>query len=183
MRVKQFDRLIGAVGLLRREGWDWPLEIYGRSDPPVDPGHDGELARMAAWDAGGVCAGIVGIGRRRCGGRHLCSSGRSRGVWDRSPRSLCAGLPCGRSAGEHLAGSGGELRAADGVVSATSTSPEGLAAAMREAHGVGGDAEGRWRRRREVAQRVSVEECVCQLSRLYRSLTGTNRCFRNSSKP
>lgn len=184
VRVKQFDRLIGAVGLLRREGWDWPLEIYGRSDPPVDPGHDRELELAASRTAGVFLRGYCGDWASALRGDDIFVHPADREAYgivvlEAFARGCRVVVPP-ESILQEVAGG---LGAADGVVSATSTSPEGLAAAMREAHGVGGEAEGRWRRRREVARRVSVEECVCQLSRLYRSLTGTNRCFRNSSKP
>ncbi len=184
VRVKQFDRLLGAVGLLRAEGWDWPLEIVGRSEPPVDAEHDRELGRMAAGVGGVTLRGYMGGWAGVLRGEDVFVHAADREAYgivvlEAFARGCRMVVPRESVLDEMPRGWEG----AGGVVVAESTEPTVLAGAMRRAAAEGVDAEGRWRARRVVGGRVSVEECVCQLSALYRSLPGTNRCFRNSSRP
>ncbi|MGE4180830.1 MAG: glycosyltransferase family 4 protein [Limisphaerales bacterium] len=185
VRVKQFDRLIRAVGLLRREGWEKPLEVFGRSDPPVDPAHDSELERLATATPGVHLRGYSSTWGSALRGEDVFvhpADLEAYGivVLEAFARGCRVVVPPENILGEVAVG---EMRTAGGVVVATSTEPGALAAAIRTAEGMAGDAADWWAARREVGARVSVEECVCQLSGLYRSLTGTKRCFRNSSRP
>jgi len=184
VRVKQFDRLIRAVGLLRREGFDWPLEVYGRSRPAVDPVHDAELERLAADTSGVELRGYAGDWASALRGEDIFvhpADLEAYGivVLEAFARGCRVVVPPESILDEIV----GDARQDGGWVAAVSTEPEGLASAIRAVLAEGVNGEERWRRRQGVARRVSVEECVCQLSGLYRSLTATNRCFRNSSKP
>jgi glycosyltransferase involved in cell wall biosynthesis len=184
VRVKQFDRLIRAVELLRREGLDWPLELYGRSQPAVDPVHDAELERLARGTSGVHLRGYTGDWASAMRGEDVFvhpADLEAYGivVLEAFARGCRVVVPPESILDEIV----GDERQAGGWVSAVSTEPADLAAGMRRAMAEGGNAEARWRQRQGVGGRVSIEQCVCQLSGLYRSLAATNRCFRNSSKP
>ncbi|MBL9127647.1 MAG: glycosyltransferase family 4 protein [Verrucomicrobiales bacterium] len=186
VRVKQFDRLLRAAEVLKPEsgGATWPGAILGRSSPPVDPVHDAELAALAASVGGVELRPYSGAWVEFLRGDDVFvhpADLEAYGivVLEAFARGCRMVVPP-ESVLDEL---GGDWRDAGGVVVASTTQPEGLAAAMRKARLEEGTADERWRRRRGVAGSVSVEECVCQLSGLYRSLSDTNRCFRNSSRP
>lgn len=174
VRVKQFDRLLGAVARLRGEGVAAEVEIFGRSDPPIDPECDRELAAQAA--------GIPGVRLRAYSGRWAAEL-RAGDVFvhpadleaygivvlEAFARGLRVVVPP-RSVLDEL---GDGVREAGGVEVAASTAPGDLATAMRRALGERRTASARWEGRRGVAGRVSVEECVCQLRGLYRSMGTT----------
>ena len=171
VRVKQFDRLLAAVGLLRREGVTVPVEIVGRSTPPIDPVHDRELEALATTIGGVTLAGYASAwaSRLRAGDVFVHAGDiEAYGIvileaYGRGCRVVVPPV----SVLDELGARG------DGVFVAASTRPEDLAAALRRALADRGEASGRWRERRGVSGRVSVEECVCQLRGLYRSLAGT----------
>ena len=184
VRVKQFDRLIRAMGVLRAQGVDWPLAIYGRSDPAVDPAHDRELATLAGAVSGVTLCSYRSAWADDLRGQDVFVHPADREAYgivilEAFARGCRVVVPPENVLAEL---SGGWTRSA-GVVVGESTQAEGLARAIRLAWEELGTSEGRWRSRQAVAGQVSMEECVCQLGRLYRSLTDTNRCFRNSSKP
>jgi len=184
VRVKQFDRLIGAMSVLRTQGVDWPLAIYGRSDPAVDPVHDRELAALAGGVPGVTLCRYRSAWADELGGSDVFVHPADREAYgivilEAFARGCRVVVPPESVLSEWEGGWEGSA----GVTVAESTKPEGLARAIRKAWGETGTVTERWRLRRVAARRVSVEECVCQLGRMYRSLSDTNRCFRNSSKP
>ena len=160
------------------------MEIVGRSTPPVDPGHDRELEALAGAMGGVNLRPYAGAWAEVLRGDDVFVHPADREAYgivvlEAFARGCRLVVPPESVLNEL----GGDWREAGGVEVAATTEPEGLAAAMRRAMATGGEARERWRRRQGVARWVSVEECVCQLSGLYRSLSGTNRCFRNSSRP
>lgn len=178
VRVKQFDRLLAALAILRREGVSVPLEIYGRSTPPVDAGCDGELAARAA-EVGGVTlraydrAWADGL---RAGDVFVHAADlEAYGIviLEAYGRGCRVVVPPASVLEELLPGGGAAGGEGAGVFVAASTEPSELAGALRAALADRGEAGNRWGVRRGVAGRVSVEECVCQLRALYRSLAAT----------
>lgn len=174
VRVKQFDRLLEAVRCLRREGVTVPVAIYGRSTPPVDPACDAELEALAT-EVGGVHLRGYQAGwaaELEAGDVFVHAADREAYgivILEAFGRGCRVVVPPG-SVLEELAG---DPRGMDGVRVAAGTEPAGLAEALRRALEDRVDAGGRWAGRRGLAARVSEEECVCQLSALYRSLAGT----------
>lgn len=171
VRVKQFDRLLSAVALLRRRGVSVPLVIYGRSEPPVDPACDAELVRQAA-EVGGV--------ELRAYDAAWAAGLRAGDVFVHAADLEAYGIVILEAFGRGCrvvvppASVLGELGCrGDGVEVAESTEPSVLAGALERALAGEPDATTWWEGRRSWAGRVSAEECVCQLQALYRSLSGT----------
>lgn len=175
VRVKQFDRLLEAVGRLRAEGCATPVEVFGRSDPPMDREYDRILERLAGNLTGVVLRPYAGGWADTLRGNDVFVHAADREAYgivvlEAFARGCRVVVPP-ESIFNELAG---DWRAAGGVEAAESTQPDALAAALSRALASTGDAGDRWERRRSTGRRVSLEECVCQLRGLYRSLAGTN---------